>query len=196
MNVIRIMALAVALGADAMSVSMAIAVRWSGPGQRFRLAWHMGLFQFLMPLVGWLAGREVAGLMHSAGRYLAAGLLAAVAGKMLYEALGKAPGSIEKRSRDVVAGVLRLRSGDPTRGWSLILLSLATSVDALAAGFSLALKGGWQICRTSAVIGIVTALMVLAGMAVGKRAGKAFGRPAEIAGAAILLAVAASFLWG
>ncbi|HQL74802.1 MAG TPA: manganese efflux pump, partial [Phycisphaerae bacterium] len=87
MSVYQIIAVAVGLGLDAMSVCMAVGVKWHGPRQKFRLAWHMGLFQFLMPVIGWAGGRQLAGLLEAYGRYIAAGLVFAVGVKMLYEAL-------------------------------------------------------------------------------------------------------------
>jgi len=182
-----ILALAVGLGMDAMSVCMAVGVRWHGPRQKLRLAWHMGLFQFLMPILGWLAGRQLAGLLQSVGTYVAAALVFAVGAKMLYEAIRSRPGAVAEKE-------LHLEPKDPTRGWSLVALSVATSIDALVAGFSLALKGG-QIWRASIVIGLVAALMALAGVILGQKIGKALGRPAELVGAVVLMALAAWFLW-
>ena len=54
MPMYQILVVALGLGMDAMSVCMGVGVRWHGPGQKLRLAWHMGLFQFLMPILGWL----------------------------------------------------------------------------------------------------------------------------------------------
>ena len=187
-----IVAIAVGLGADAMSVCMAVGVRWHGPGQKFRLAWHMGLFQAIMPILGWLAGSRLVGLLHSVGGYVAAGLLALVGLKMLLEALRSRPGSVATRA----AGwrPRRLHAKDPTRGWPLIGLSVATSIDALLVGVSLGLKGH-EIWISSLVIGVVAAAMALIGVAIGKRAGEALGRPAEILGAVVLLVLAGVFLW-
>ena len=193
MHVLKIVALAVGLGMDAMSVCAAIGVRWHGTRQRFRLAWHMGLFQFLMPILGWLAGRQLAELLRSVGSYLAAALLFAIGAKMLYEALRGHPGIIEEQAEEMVQRAVHIKRRDPTRGWSLILLSVATSLDALMVGFSLGLKGE-RIWQASIVIGIVAALMALIGVTLGKRAGRAFGKPAEIVGAIILMALGVSFL--
>jgi len=186
--------LAVGLGMDAMSVSMAIGVRWHGPRQRFRLAWHMGLFQFLMPILGWWAGKALAGVLEAVGTYAAAALLFAVGAKMLYEALRSSPGAVAERAEHLIGKELRRKQLDPTRGWSLLGLSVATSIDALLAGVSLGIAGGAIFVR-SLVIGVVAGLMALAGVAMGKRLGRALGRPAEIVGAVILMGLAVSFLW-
>ena len=192
---LKIIAVAFALAMDAMSVSMAVGVRWHGRRQRFRLAWHMGLWQLIMPLMGWSVGVQAARALRSAGAYVAGALVFGIGAKMLYEALKSAPGSIEKRERDAVAGALHLTKRDPTRGWSLVLLSVATSVDALVVGFSLGLKGSAIIWEASVVIGIVAAAMSLTGVAIGKRVGQALGRSAELLGAGVLMILGVLFVW-
>jgi putative Mn2+ efflux pump MntP len=177
-----------------MSVCMAVGVRWHGRGQKLRLAWHMGLFQFLMPVAGWWVGRRVAGLLSGIGGYVAAGLVFLIAAKMLVEALRSRPGAVAEEAQHAAERALHLRRADPTRGWSLLGLSLATSIDALVVGFSLALRGEGAIWWASGVIGLVAAGMALAGVAIGKRLGQVLGRWAELAGAIILAALGVSFL--
>jgi len=207
MPVWEILGLAVALGLDAMSVAAAVGVRWHGARQKFRLAWHAGLLQFLMPLAGWAAGRQLAELLASWGAWLAGALVFAVGVKMLYEALQSRPGAVEETVERAAEHAAERRAaggrpasstakGDPTRGWSLVVLSVATSLDALVVGFSLGLRGSGRIWWAAAVIGVVAAAMSLAGVAIGKRVGAAVGRPAEVAGALVLMALGASFpLW-
>ena len=193
MVILATLALAVALGMDAMSVSMALGVRWHGPGQRFRLAWHMGLFQFLMPILGYLAGRQLAGVLCSIGTYAAAALVFAVGVKMLWEALRSHPGAVAESTEHFVERELHVKPRDPTRGWSLLGLSLATSIDALVVGVSLGITGG-GILRRSIVIGVTAGIMSLIGVAVGKRVGRALGKPAEVLGAILLMALGVAFL--
>jgi len=194
MPIIKTLVLAVGLGMDAMSVSMAIGVRWNGPGQRRRLATHMGFFQFLMPILGWLAGRQLAGVLCAVGRYAAAALLVGLGLKMLLEALKSHPGTVAEGAEHFVEKELHLKPRDPTRGWPLWGLSVATSIDALVVGLSLGITNG-GIWLRSVVIGVVAALMVLAGVAIGKRVGVSLGKPAEILGAAMLMGLGVSFLW-
>jgi putative Mn2+ efflux pump MntP len=198
MSTLEVLAIAVALGLDAMSVSAAVGVRWHGPRQRFRLAWHMGLFQFLMPVLGWLAGAQLASLLEKVGSCVAAALVFAVAGKMLYEAVKSHPGAAEQAvataTTPAAATATATSRPDPTRGWSLMALSVATSIDALVVGFSLGIKGTSSIVWPSLVIGVVAAAMSLAGVMVGKSLGDRFGKPAEIAGAVVLMLLAVSFL--
>lgn len=191
---LEIIAIAVGLGADAMSVCMGVGVRWHGPRQRFRLAWHMGLFQAIMPIAGWFAGSRLAGALRDVGAYVAAALLFAVGLKMLIEALRARPGEVAERVVDWERKHLRLRSKDPTRGWSLVGLSVATSIDALVVGVSLGLRGR-EIWVSSLIIGAVAALMALTGVGIGRRVGKALGRPAEALGALVLMILAIVFLF-
>jgi len=183
MGPLETLILAVGLGLDVLSVCTAIGVRWHGPRQKFRLAWHMGLFQFLMPVIGWLAGRHLADPLESVGAYLAGPLVIAVGAKMLYVAW---------KSHPSAANTYRGPS-DPTRGWSLIALSLATSIDALVVGCSLGLKGE-QIWQASVVIGVAAGLMAMMGVVLGRRIGQVAGRSAEFLGAAVLIALGISFL--
>jgi putative Mn2+ efflux pump MntP len=198
MNIIDILAVAVALGMDAMSVSAAIGVKWHGPQQTFRLAWHMGLFQFLMSLFGWAGGRRLAEVVEHFGSYLAAALVFAVAAKMLYEALRKRPGEVEEKveakAEQLVERIAHVHPKDPTKGWSLIVLSVATSLDALAVGFSLGIRGAGTIWLVSLVIGLVAGAMSLTGVRLGRRVGKALGPVAEVVGALVLIGLGFSFL--
>jgi putative Mn2+ efflux pump MntP len=190
----------VGLGMDAMSVSAAIGVKWHGSGQKFRLAWHMGLFQLLMPCIGFAVGRPLASFASQWGKYAAALLIAALGAKMLYEALRQHPGSVAEKIDSAEEKLIHHVTADPTRGWSLVAISVATSIDALVVGFSLALKNAanqltWpQLLHDSLIIGLISALMALLGVNVGMRAGKSFGKTAEIAGAVVLLLLAVSFV--
>ena len=187
---------AVGLGMDAMSVCAAIGVKWHGPRQRFRMALHMGLFQFLMPIAGWLVGQELATVIEAYAGPLAATLVIVIGAKMLYEALRSHPGRTAEAAEQAVEHEFHAHPKDPTRGWSLIVLAVATSLDALVVGFSMGLRGEREgIWLASVIIGVVAASMALIGVAVGKRAGARFGKRAEIAGALVLIALGISFFW-
>ena len=142
-----------------------------------RLSLAFGLFQFLMPLIGWSVGRKVALLIGAFDHWIAFGLLAFVGGKMLWEARsGKDP-----------------HKGDPTRGTMLFVLSLATSIDALAVGLSLAFLRV-PIVVPSLVIGVVTSTLTAMGAAFGSRIGQRWGSWAEVAGGCVLLAIGSLIL--
>lgn len=181
MNVIAILGIAVGLAMDALAVAICAGIRLGGatPRQLFRFSFHFGLFQAGMPLVGWLAGREFLWAIDAWDHWIAFGLLAGVGGKELLEA----------RSASEISAA----PGDPTRGWSLVALSVATSLDALAVGLSFALLDVaiWYPC---AVIGLVTGGLTLAGMRLGRRLGLALGRRLRALGGILLLGIGVKIL--
>jgi putative Mn2+ efflux pump MntP len=182
MDLITTLAIALGLAMDAFAVSLAVgAILGTVSGrQTFRLSFHFGLFQFLMPLVGWLAGRSVSGLIASWDHYIAFGLLALIGGRMIFTA----------RKQEE-----RAHRADPTRGATMVILSVATSIDALAVGLSLAMLRV-SVWVPSVVIGLVAAAMTGVGIHLGRRAGAALGRWAEVAGGLVLIGIGARILIG
>jgi len=180
---LTILAVALALAMDAFAVSIAagLAIRDLTGRHVFRLAWHFGLFQALMPIVGWLAGRTVAARIAAVDHWVAFGLLAMIGGKMLQEGWR---GGGEPR----VAG-----SSDPTRGVRLVLLSIATSIDALAVGLSLALLRV-SVWFPALIIGVVAAGVTVVGILFGHRLGARWERYAEVVGGLVLLAIGVQIL--
>jgi putative Mn2+ efflux pump MntP len=180
-SLLTLLGIAVGLAMDAFAVSIGIGLGSPKVGGRttMRLAWHFGLFQFLMPVIGWLAGLSVERWISGVDHWIAFGLLAAIGGHMIYEALW---GDADARA-----------AKDPTRGASLVVLSVATSIDALAVGLSLALLGV-EIWWPAVVIGIVAFAFTAAGLHIGRRFGALFGRRMEVVGGIILIAIGARIL--
>lgn len=176
MELLTLIGIAVGLAMDAFAVSIAVGLtlRQVSLRQTFRLSYHFGLFQALMPILGWLAGRSIEPWIAPFDHWVAFGLLAAIGGKMIYEALTGDAG--ERAARD------------PTRGASLVVLSVATSIDALAVGLSLAVLGV-DIWYPALVIGLVALTFTAAGLHLGKRFGALLGRRMEIVGGVILVAI-------
>ena len=175
-----VLPLAVSLGVDAFSVAMGAGVFPSDNERRrtFRLVFHFGLFQGGMTLLGWLGGRTVESIIADIDHWVAFGLLAYVGGRMLHSAWR---GDAE-----------RLRN-DPSRGMMLVLMSVGTSIDALAVGLSLALAGS-PVMWPSLIIGVVAAVMTYAGLRLGSKLGVLFGRPVQLIGGLVLLAIGARVL--
>ena len=182
MNILLILGLALALALDAFAVSLGLGLSLNPATgrQTFRLAFHFGLFQFLMPVVGWAAGETLVRYIEKYDHWVAFALLLGVGGKMISESL--------KPERDVDT-----RRSDPTRGVSLLVLSLATSVDALAVGLSLAALRV-DIIFPAVVIGIVAFTMTVLGMRLGPALGKVIGRRAELLGGVILILIGIKIL--
>ena len=197
---VEAMVTGLALGMDAMSVAAVIGMKWNGPHQKFRLAWHMGLSQFLMPCIGYALGQPLASYLSIYGKYAAAALVAALGGKMLL-ACAKSSGANATENGPIAEEVVAKAIGsDPTRGFSLIALSVATSIDALVIGFSLSLRDvgafNWNhLLYDATIIGLIAALMTMIGTNVGQSMGTRFGKTAEITGALVLIALAISFLF-
>ena len=170
-TVILLIALSMAMDAFAVCLGAGAEERTSGPRPTFRLAFHFGLFQFLMPVLGWLAGATIVNYIAPYDHWVAFGLLAFVGGRMIWS--GFHPEAEVKQI-------------DPSRGWTLVLLSIAVSIDALAVGFSLGIIGV-TIWVPAAVIGIVTGLVSWLGLRLGNKLGEKFGKRMEIAGGIILI---------
>lgn len=182
MGSLTVWAVAVGLAMDAFSVAVATSVSLERLTGRhvFRFAWHFGLFQAGMPLLGWLAGRTVVQWVAAWDHWLAFGLLGLVGGKAIWE------GIRGDRNGQVVAL-------DPTRGWSLVVLSIATSIDAFAVGLSLAwLKT--SVWAAVLVIGLVTAGLTCVGMLLGRQLGRRFGRRMSIVGGLVLIVIGVKIL--
>lgn len=180
----EVLLLALGLGADAFSVAVGVGFSGASARQLFRLSWHFGLFQFFMPLVGWLLGRHLVAFISQYDHWVAFSLLALIGSKMLWEAF-----------RPQAEGKARIEGpkGDPTRGWSLVLLSLATSIDALGAGLGMAFMGG-SLLPACLIIGIVVGLMTLLGMKIGNRVSQRLGPCCEALGGVVLLLLAFKML--
>jgi putative Mn2+ efflux pump MntP len=175
---ISIFVIAAALGGDAFAVAVGVGAGKQTQGQTFRLSFHFGLFQFLMPLIGWTIGRTAVEWVQEWDHFLASGILSAVALHALYEALNLEQAETGK---------------DPSRGWYLISLSIATSIDALAVGL---VFGVLQITPwfPSIIIGLVAGAMTFTGLYLGRTLRNTFGQVIEIGGAIFLLLIAVQFL--
>jgi len=166
--------IALSMAMDAFAVSLCSGVK-IGPGPRpvFRIAFHFGLFQALLPVVGWLFGNTIEPLVKNVDHWVAFGLLAFVGVRMIRSGLSKSEEEIVK---------------DPSRGWTMVMLSIAVSIDALAIGLSLAFLGV-DIWTPALIIGLVTGILSLIGLQVGNGVGKRFGKPVEVFGGLVLIGI-------
>ncbi len=184
MSFFAVMGLAVALAMDALAVSIAsgLYLRKVSARQFFRLSWHFGLFQAMMTVVGWMTGLYVRRQIEQYDHWTAFCLLAVVATGMMRQAFHK-------------TGEKKIRR-DPTRGWRLVLLSVATSIDALAVGLSLSLVGA-SVWFPALIIGLTAGLFTFCGLLLGGRAGRILWlrRYAEIAGAIVLYGIGLHILY-
>ncbi len=181
MGILPLIIIAIGLAMDATAVSLGAGASGRTRGRRasVRLAFHFGLFQALMPLLGWLIGSSVADPLRAVDHWLALGLLAAVGGHMIWAGLHPESGESER--------------GDPSKGWSLVALSVATSIDAFAVGLGLAMLEV-AIWVPIAMIGVITAAMSLSGLMLGRVLNARWGSRAEVLGGLLLLAIGLQIL--
>jgi len=175
MQLLTILGIAISLAMDAFSVSVASGVKIPKPTFRhyFRLSWHFGLFQFIMPIFGYYAGILVADLICQFDHWIALILLSAIGLKMLWE-------SFKNDDEENDGGK------DPSRGMKLVMLSIATSIDAAAVGVSFAALR-IPIFMPSVIIGVVCIVFSAAGLYLGNLIGLKIGRWAERFGGLVLI---------
>ncbi|MGA2489252.1 MAG: manganese efflux pump MntP family protein [Anaerolineales bacterium] len=180
MNFFEILLIALSLAMDAFAVCLSVGTQkqTSGPRPVFRLAFHFGLFQFLMPVIGWFAGTTILRYISAYDHWVAFVLLAFVGIRMVRSGFRTDAEELKN---------------DPSRGWTLILLALATSIDALAIGFSLGVVGV-TIWYPAIVIGVVTGLISWLGIFLGNRLGQMFGKRMEIIGGIVLILIGVRIL--
>lgn len=173
-----LIAVSLALDACAVSVSSGIAIPGFGLRQAVKMGAWFGAFQFLMPLAGWLLGHSVSAWIAAVDHWVSFGLLAFIGGRMVWEALGP----VEAQTPCAALTSRRLAS-----------LAVATSIDALAVGVSLAFMPV-NIWTAALVVGAAAFLLSAAGGLLGRRLGGLFQRRAGLAGGAALIAIGAKIL--
>jgi putative Mn2+ efflux pump MntP len=179
MEIIPALLIALGLAMDAFAVSLGIGTTGkTNPRAIFRLAFHFGLFQSLMTTLGWLMGNTIVELIAIFDHWVAFVLLSYVGISMI---------------RSGLKPDLQSFPGDPSRGSLLVMLSIATSLDALAVGLSLAMLRA-SILFPTIVIGLTAGGLSVTGLLTGSRLGKTFGKRMEVAGGLTLLGIGARIL--
>lgn len=173
MSVIEIALLGVSLAMDAFAVSITTGItlkdlRWK---HALKVGLFFGGFQFLMPLIGYLAGSTFVRYIESVDHWIAFGLLAFIGGKMVYECIR--PGEEEQVA-------------NPTATGKLLVLAVATSIDALAVGITFAFLEV-SILPAVCFIAATTFLLSCIGVKVGNLCGTRFQSKAELLGGIILI---------
>lgn len=188
---ILLVAVSLSMDAFAVSVSSAACSKHLTRFHMLRAAFAFGLFQFLMPLAGWLLGATFSASIKSFDHWIAFALLVFVGGKMLIEVYEEwkespdasaCPTGEEEKKRDLTSKRI------------VLVLAIATSIDALAVGISFSVIGK-QALLPSAIIGIVTFAICSCGFFFGRKIGCLFGRYAQLAGGLVLIAIGARILF-
>ncbi len=181
MDALTIAAIAVGLAMDAFAVSIANGMTITVNRRRSALltAAFFGGFQMLMPAFGWFAGLSLEAVIREVDHWVAFGLLAFIGFKMIYD-------GAKKQKDEKAATALKFHS--------LLILSIATSIDALMVGFSFALLQT-EILLPIAVIGVITFLLSFVGFSFGCGLGKVFGHRIKIVGGLVLILIGLRILF-
>ena len=181
MEVLMVIFLAIGLSFDSFAVSVCSGLNL--PHIRFqqaaKIALFLALFQGLMPLLGWMIGNSMKSLIEPVDHWLAFGLLTLIGGKMITESF------ISSEEREIK---------NPLLIRVILMLSLATSIDALAVGFSFATLLD-KILFAALIIGLVTFVASMLGILLGKKTGPKINRYAEIMGGLILIMIGCKVLY-
>ena len=175
MQILSLILLSFGLAADAFSVSLCKGLKLKTKllKNAVIIGLFFGVFQALMPLIGWLLGRRIISYVEKFDHFIAFGILAFIGVKMIIDALR---GNEEEAS-------------DKTDIKELFVLAIATSIDALAVGFTFAFDGGVNIFLNIAVIGGITFAVCFGGVFLGSLFGNKFGKPATIIGGCVLILI-------
>ena len=172
------LALALSLDAFAVAAGAGCAVREIRPIHYVRLCSAFGFFQFAMPVIGWSLGAAVQGEIERWDHWIAFGLLAWIAWNL---------------ARSAVQGDNDAPPADPTAGRTLLVLALATSIDALAVGITFAFLQV-SILPAATLIGCTTCVLSLMGVCIGRKFGGALKSKSALAGGVILCLIGLKIL--
>lgn len=197
MDIISIVLIAVGLSMDAFAVSVSngISIRDLKLRHALKIGLYFGVFQALMPLAGWFAGSQFKEYIITIDHWIAFILLAFIGGKMIREAYTDSceiSGSGDVVSEMAITGREEVRE-NPLRMGRLLVLAVATSIDALAVGISFAFLN-ISILWTASLIGMITFVICVAGVYIGRKFGCLFQKKAEIIGGLILIFIGLKIL--
>lgn len=185
MGFVELLFIAIGLSMDSFAVSVCKGLNMQKINYKHTVitALFFGGFQALMPLIGWFLGKQFDQYINGFDHWIAFLLLAFVGGKMIYEALKD---DDENSCKDT----------DKLNIKELFLLSIATSIDALAVGITFALIPDTNIISSILLIGIITFSFSAGGFIIGNKFGSRYKSKAELAGGIIILIIGFKILLG
>lgn len=180
MGVISVFILAIGLSMDSLAVSIAsgMSMKTMRETEALKVSMFLALFQGTMPVIGWAVGNSFSKYITAFDHWIAFVMLLFLGGKMIIDGV---------RNNDDCQAI------DPTKTSTLIGLSLATSIDALAVGVSIALLKH-EILFPAVIIGLVTLVFSLIGLYAGKMLGKLVKQWVTIAGGVVLVFIGTKIL--
>lgn len=196
MDLLSIVLIAFGLSMDAFAVSVTngITIRNLKSSHALKIGAYFGGFQALMPVIGWAVGSQFKDYIVSIDHWIAFGLLAFIGIKMIHEALEHSEEGKDGMEEAAISKQLPEAAGSELKAGRLVVLAVATSIDALAVGVSFAFLSV-SILGASAAIGLITFAVCVAGVFIGKRFGSLLKKKAEIAGGVILVLIGAKILF-
>ena len=174
-------AIAVGLAMDAFAVSITsgLTIKRLHINHALRIAFFFGSFQAIMPVIGWLAGISLIDYIAAVDHWIAFGLLGFIGCKMIYESI-----TVQSNEKEI----------NPLNSYVLVVLSIATSIDALAVGLSFAFLRV-SIVTPVIIIGTITFSLSYLGVYIGDRIGHFFENKIEIAGGLLLIGIGVKILF-
>jgi manganese efflux pump family protein len=188
MDYFSLLGIAIGLSMDAFAVSITNGAVTKGLkfSHAFKIACCFGVFQAVMPILGWLIGKAGEGLIQQLDHWIAFVLLGYIGGKMIYDAWKERNEVVECQSRN------------PIRFRMLLVMSIATSIDALATGIILPSAVGASTAALMglavSIIGAITFCICLGGVYIGKKFGTIFSSKAELLGGIVLILIGCKIL--
>ena len=179
MGFAEIFLIAIGLSMDAFAVSLAngIIIKKVTISDCFKFGLFFGVFQFIMPVIGWILGTTVSGYISMFDHWIAFLLLSFIGGKMIYESF-----KADDEEKD-----------KPLNWKNMTILAVATSIDALAVGISFAVMET-KIIISSVIIGVTAFIISFFGVVLGKKLGGKIKSGAEIFGGVILISIGLKIL--
>lgn len=170
-----LMGIGLAMDAFAVSICKGLGMKKLNKKQALMIGLYFGGFQALMPFIGWLLGSQFQQYITSIDHWIAFVLLGFIGGKMIYEA-------VKEWNEEETVEV----SDAPLDHKNMVVLAIATSIDALAVGITFAFLGT-PIVEAITIIGITTLIISFAGVCIGNYFGSKYKNKAELAGGLILV---------
>ncbi len=179
MFTIVLIAIGLSMDAFAVAVSSGVAARNLRFSHALRMALFFGGFQAIMPMIGWFAGIKIRDHISNFDHWVAFGILTFIGIKMIYE-------SFKMKTKDD-------DKNDPFRFYTLLLLAVATSIDALAVGTTFAFLN-LLIVVPVIIIGCVTFVFSFVGVYIGSKFGHLFENKIEVVGGLVLIGIGVKIL--
>ena len=178
MSFLSLFLISLGLGMDSLSVSVTAGFRSKTPSinEMFRVSGVFGVFHVLMPLLGWAIGLEFKKIIIGVDHWIAFALLSIIGIRMIYAGLNK-----------------KIKPINITKKRNLLVLAVATSIDALVIGISLAIVGTAPL-QAAILIGFVVFSMCAVGYLVGEKIGRFINGKLEIVGGVILISIGLKIL--